>query len=125
MPPGAASPSPPRRRRAILAAVSAPQGYLHGYSDEERERLHRQARFLEPMVHDRLPFRRRRRLLEVGAGVGAETEILLRHFPDLRVTGIELNDEQIAEAQRYLASVPWAMADGKPRYEIRKMDATK
>jgi hypothetical protein len=23
-------------------------GYLHGYSDEERERLHRQARFLEP-----------------------------------------------------------------------------
>ena len=103
----------------------APTGYLHGYSEDERERLHRQARFLEPMVHDRLPFRRRRRLLEVGAGVGAQTEILLRHFPELHVTGVEINDAQIAEARRYLATVPWASDGGKPRYEILKMDATK
>jgi ubiquinone/menaquinone biosynthesis C-methylase UbiE len=102
-----------------------PTGYLHGYSDEERERLHRQARFLEPFVHDRLPFRRRRRLLEVGAGVGAQTEILLRHFPELHVTCVELNDAQIAEARRYLATVPWAHAGGRPRYDVRKMDATK
>ena len=102
-----------------------PTGYLHGYSEDERERLHRQARFLEPMVHDRLPFRRRRRLLEVGAGVGAQTEILLRHFPDLHVTGVEINEAQIAEARRYLGTVPWAQVAGAPRYEIRKMDATK
>jgi ubiquinone/menaquinone biosynthesis C-methylase UbiE len=104
---------------------NSPTGYLHGYSDEERERLHRQARFLEPMVHDRLPFRRRRRLLEVGAGVGAQTEILLRHFPELHVTGIEINEAQIAEARRYLATVPWAQTAGKPRYEIVNMDATR
>jgi ubiquinone/menaquinone biosynthesis C-methylase UbiE len=96
-------------------------GYLHGYSEAERERLHRQARFLEPAVHDRLPFRRRRRLVEVGAGVGAQTEILLRHFPDLHVTGIEINDEQIAEARRFLATVPWATG----RYAIVKGDATR
>jgi len=96
-------------------------GYLHGYSETERERLHRQARFLEPAVHDRLPFRRRRKLLEVGAGVGAQTEILLRHFPELHVTGIELNDAQIAEAKRFLATVPWAIG----RYEIIKADATR
>jgi ubiquinone/menaquinone biosynthesis C-methylase UbiE len=102
-----------------------PTGYLHGYSEDERERLHRQARFLEPMVHDRLPFRRRRRLLEVGAGVGAQTEILLRHFPELHVTGVEINEAQIAEARRYLGTVPWAHVEGTPRYEIRKMDATK
>lgn len=29
-------------------------GHLHGYREEERERLHRQARFFETMVHDRL-----------------------------------------------------------------------
>jgi ubiquinone/menaquinone biosynthesis C-methylase UbiE len=104
---------------------NAPTGYLHGYSDEERERLHRQARFLEPMVHDRLPFRRRRRLLEVGAGVGAQTEILLRHFPELHVTGVEINDAQIAEARRYLATVPWANESGNARYDILKMDATQ
>jgi ubiquinone/menaquinone biosynthesis C-methylase UbiE len=96
-------------------------GYLHGYSETERERLHRQARFLEPMVHDRLPFRRRRRLLEVGSGVGAQTEILLRHFPELHVTGVEVNDAQIDEARRFLATVPWATG----RYDIVKADATR
>src|SRR5665213_724826 len=98
-----------------------PTGYLHGYSESERDRLHRQARFLEPMVHDRLPFRRRRRLLEIGAGVGAQTEILLRHFPEIHVTGIELNDAQAAEARRFLATVPWATG----RFEILKGDATR
>ncbi len=103
-----------------------PTGYLHGYSDDERERLHFQARFLEPVLHDRLPYRRRRRLLEVGSGVGAQTEILLRHFPDLHVTGVEINDEQLAESRRFLPTVPWASdADGKPRYTLVKGDATK
>ena len=96
-------------------------GYLHGYRKEERDRLHRQARFLEPMVHDRLPFRRRRRVLEVGCGVGAQTEILLRHFPELHVTGIDIHEDQLAEARRFLATVPWATG----RYEILRMDAEK
>ncbi|MGO8998826.1 MAG: methyltransferase domain-containing protein [Polyangiaceae bacterium] len=102
-----------------------PTGYLHGYTEKERERLHRQARFLEPMVHDRLPFRRRRRLLEVGAGVGAQTEILLRHFPEIHVTGVDINDAQLAEARRYLGTVAWAQGPAGPRYDIVKMDATK
>jgi ubiquinone/menaquinone biosynthesis C-methylase UbiE len=105
----------------MFPRVSTDQGYLHGYSADERERLHRQARFLEPMVHDRLPFRRRRKLLEVGCGVGAQTEILLRHFPEIHVTGIDINDAQLAEARRFLATVPWATG----RYDIRKMDAQK
>jgi ubiquinone/menaquinone biosynthesis C-methylase UbiE len=100
---------------------ATPTGYLHGYSDQERDRLHRQARFLEPMVHDRLPYRRRKKLLEVGSGVGAQTEILLRHFPDLHVTGVEINDDQLAEANRYLTTVPWA----KDRYTLLKADATQ
>ncbi|MDQ3333632.1 MAG: methyltransferase domain-containing protein [Myxococcota bacterium] len=103
----------------IITAMT--DGYLHGYSETERDRLHRQARFLEPMVHDRLPFRRRRRLLEVGSGVGAQTEILLRHFPEIHITGVEINDDQLAEARRYLATVPWA----SNRYTITKGDATR
>jgi ubiquinone/menaquinone biosynthesis C-methylase UbiE len=111
------------RRRVYRAATmtSATTGYLHGYSAPERDRLHRQARFLEPMVHDRLPFRRRRRLLEVGSGVGAQTEILLRHFPELHVTGVELNADQLAEARRYLATVPWAT----DRYAMVQGDASR
>jgi ubiquinone/menaquinone biosynthesis C-methylase UbiE len=97
------------------------QGYLHGYSEVERDRLRRQARFLEPKVHDRLPFWRRKRLLEVGSGVGAQTEILLRHFPELHITCVERNDDQIADARRFLGTVPWA----KDRYTIVKGDATR
>jgi SAM-dependent methyltransferase len=106
---------------ASFRPVTPQHGYLHGYRPEEGERLHRQARFLEPMVHDRLPFRRRRRLLEVGCGVGAQTEILLRHFPDMHVTGIDINEDQLAEARRFLGTVPWA----KGRFDVRKMDAQK
>ena len=96
-------------------------GYLHGYSEHERERLHRQARFLAPMVHDRLPYRRRKKLLEVGCGVGAQTEILLRHWPDLHVTGVEINEEQLTEARRFLSTVPWA----QDRHTLTKADATQ
>jgi ubiquinone/menaquinone biosynthesis C-methylase UbiE len=112
------------RRRAARYhphVPDSPTGYLHGYSEQERERLHRQALFLAPMVHDRLPLRRRKRLLEVGCGVGAQTEILLRHFPELHVTGVEINDEQLAEAARFLGTVPWA----KDRYTLAKADATQ
>ncbi len=95
------------------------KGYLHGYSSTERQRLQAQARVVEPMVHDRLPFRRCRRLLEVGSGVGAQTEILLRHFPDLKVTGVEFNASQIESAEQLLRTVPWA----KGRYQLFQEDA--
>ncbi len=96
-------------------------GYLHGYSAEERDRLRRQARILEPMVHDRLPFLRRKNMVEIGSGVGAQTEILLRRFPDLHVTCVERNPKQLAEAKRFLGTVPWA----KLRYRLAEEDATR
>jgi len=103
-----------------------PTGYLHGYSEKERERLHFQARFLEPVLYDRLPYRRRKKLLEVGSGVGAQTEILLRRFPDLHVTGVEINAAQIAEARRFLATVPFAKTEvGADRFTIVQGDATQ
>lgn len=94
-------------------------GYLHGYSATEQDRLRRQARVLEPKVHDRLPFWRRRRLIEIGSGVGAQTEVLLRHFPELHVTCVEANENQISEAKRHLGTVPWA----KGRFELAHENA--
>ena len=95
------------------------KGYLHGFTDEERDRLYHQARLVEHRVHDRLPYRRARRLLEVGCGVGAQTEILLRRFPDLHVTGIDSSANNLAAAGEHLAQVPWAPG----RYELREVDA--
>jgi ubiquinone/menaquinone biosynthesis C-methylase UbiE len=95
-------------------------GYLHGYSEKEQDRLYRQARFLEPMIHEGLPFRRRKKMIEVGSGVGAQTEILLRRLPEIHVTCVEYNEMQIARARTFLETVPWAT----DRYSLVKGDAT-
>ena len=94
-------------------------GYLHGFTSAEQSRLVRQARFLEHRVHDRLPYRRSKRLLEIGCGVGAQTEILLRHFPDLHVTGVDRSKSNIEAARARLSTLAWA-AD---RYELVAADA--
>ncbi|MHC4845112.1 MAG: methyltransferase domain-containing protein [Planctomycetota bacterium] len=94
-------------------------GYLHGFTPEEQDRLYRQARFLERKVHDQLPYRRCRRLLEVGCGVGAQTEILLRHFPDLHVTGVDASEPNLAVAQDRLENLGWA----EGRWKLERADA--
>lgn len=94
-------------------------GYLHGFTPEERDRLYRQARFLEYKVHENLPFRRCRQLVEVGCGVGAQTEILLRRFPELHVTGVDSSPDNLAAAREFLSGLGWA----EDRYELRRGDA--
>jgi 2-polyprenyl-3-methyl-5-hydroxy-6-metoxy-1,4-benzoquinol methylase len=96
-------------------------GYVHGFTADEEKRLYHQARYLEHRVHDRLPFQRSRKLLEVGAGVGAQTEILLRHFPELNITGVDTNAESVSRARRHLDSLPWA----GDRVELIVTDAGK
>jgi ubiquinone/menaquinone biosynthesis C-methylase UbiE len=100
----------------MATAKKRARGYLHGYTHHEQDRLYRQARQLEFEVHDRLPFRRARQLLEVGCGVGAQTEILLRHFPDLHVTGVDVAEDNLKRARANLARLPWA----KGRYELKR-----
>ena len=97
------------------------QGYLHGFTPEEQERLYRQARIVEQRIHDRLPFQRSRRLLEVGCGVGAQTEILLRHFPDLHVTGVDASEANLGQARKHLSSLSWAQG----RYTLAQEDASR
>lgn len=99
---------------AAGAEGPAEHGYLHGFTRQEQDRLKRQARFLEHRIHDRLPFWKARRLLEVGCGVGAQTEILLRHFPELHVTGIDASEYNLARARESLAELSWA----RERYEL-------
>ena len=95
--------------------------YLHGFSKTEQDRLKTQAQFAEQKVYQDIDFSRTEKLLEVGCGVGAQSEILLRRFPKLNLTGIELNDAQLAVAKENLANSPFT----DDRYELMKMDATK
>jgi len=94
--------------------------YLHGFSDAEQARLVKQARMAEPIVFRDIDFTGARRLLEVGSGVGAQTEILLRRFPDLHVTCVDYNAAQVEGARANLGRMPWL----EGRYALQQADAT-
>ncbi|WP_133500839.1 class I SAM-dependent methyltransferase [Cognatilysobacter terrigena] len=94
--------------------------YLHGFSRTEQARLLKQARIAESTIFSTIDYTGARRVLEVGSGVGAQTEILLRRFPDLHVTCIDLSEPQLEAAREHLGGKPWL--DG--RYELKQADAT-
>jgi ubiquinone/menaquinone biosynthesis C-methylase UbiE len=94
--------------------------YLHGFSPTEQARLVKQARLAESTIFRNIDYTGVRRLLEVGSGVGAQTEILLRRFPELHATCVDLNAAQVQAARANLGRMPWL--DG--RYELHQADAT-
>ena len=100
--------------------MSTPPPYLHGFSRSEQQRLLRQARMAESTVFHDIDFSGARRLLEVGSGVGAQTEILLRRFPELHVDCVDLNRAQLDAARENLGQRAWL--DG--RYALHHADAT-
>ncbi|UTH72711.1 class I SAM-dependent methyltransferase [Chromobacterium sp. IIBBL 290-4] len=89
------------------ADLSGDLPYIHGFSAAEQARLVRQARFSEAMVYRDVDFSGVDRLLEVGCGVGAQTEILLRRFPDAQITGIDFSQRQLAVARQRLQGSPY------------------
>lgn len=93
--------------------------YLHGFSEKEQNRLRYQAEFTEGIIYKDIDFSRVKNLLEVGCGVGAQSEILLRRFPKLNLTGIDLSDDQLKSARAYLKS----KSHLEGRYSIHKMNA--
>lgn len=94
--------------------------YLHGFSAVEQARLVRQARIAESTVFRNIDYTGAQRLLEVGSGVGAQTEILLRRFPDLHATCVDLSQPQIDAARDNLGRMPWLQG----RYTLQQADAT-
>ncbi|MFM7735076.1 MAG: class I SAM-dependent methyltransferase, partial [Alphaproteobacteria bacterium] len=65
------------------------EGYIHGFSSEERDRLFAQARVLAPGVFDGWDLAEVGSLLEIGCGVGAELEIIAERWPGVRLVGID------------------------------------
>ena len=95
--------------------------YLHGFSKEEQQRLRNQAKFAEFEVYRNVNFSQAKQVLEVGSGVGAQSEILLRRFPDIKLTGIDANLKQIISAKKFINSQKHL----KQRAYFKKMDAEK
>jgi ubiquinone/menaquinone biosynthesis C-methylase UbiE len=97
------------------AKTGVAPGYLHGFTKEEQDRLYRQARFLERSIYAHVDYSKRSRLLEVGCGVGAQTEILLERFPNLTIDGIDAAAAQIGRAKERLAT---SVKGGRARFHV-------
>lgn len=94
--------------------------YLHGFSEKEQERLRTQASFAEWKVYQDVNFSDQKNILEVGCGVGAQTEIILRRFPKLHITSIDLNEKQLNAAKKNLNSISSAQG----RFDLQLMSGS-
>ncbi len=100
-----------KNKRATSSSKNSPRGqkktksgpYLHGFSKKEQARLLYQSEFLEPYVYRGIDLEFTKSLLEVGCGVGAQTQILLRRFPKLQIKSVDLSVDQLSVARKVLA----------------------
>jgi ubiquinone/menaquinone biosynthesis C-methylase UbiE len=95
--------------------------YLHGFSKEEQQRLRDQAQFAEFAVYQNVDFTESEHILEIGVGVGAQSEILLRRFPKLKITGIDASAKQLEAAKYMLEKTSFY----KNRFDLKEMNAEK
>jgi protein-L-isoaspartate O-methyltransferase len=73
--------------------------YVHGYSEREATRLVDQATQLSELLHHDTRYPSGSDVLEVGCGVGAQTEHLARNSPGARITSIDSSAESLAQAR--------------------------
>lgn len=77
--------------------------YIHTFTQEEQDRLVRQGELLEPHIHRHVDLSGCSTMLEIGCGVGAQLRLLARRYPGLRMTGVDISENQIGRARLLLA----------------------
>jgi ubiquinone/menaquinone biosynthesis C-methylase UbiE len=98
----------------------ASEGYIHGYSREEQERLVGQAEYWrDSLILPAVRARAGESLLDVGCGAGAVLGVIARGRPGVKLAGIDLAPEQIGYARRHLAGL------GRTDVDLRQGDATR
>ena len=70
----------------MLKKSGLADGYIHGFSADEQDRLYQQARVHEENIFSQIDFSGQSNIVEVGSGVGAQTQILLERFPHLKIS---------------------------------------
>ncbi|MBX2995779.1 MAG: class I SAM-dependent methyltransferase [Bdellovibrionaceae bacterium] len=92
--------------------TSLADGYIHGFSKEEQDRLLHQARVHEEIIFSNIDFSGAKKIVEVGSGVGAQTQILLERFPQAHIDCVDASDKQIERARQTLSG---PIAQGRVR----------
>lgn len=93
-------------------------GYIHGFTKDEQDRLFQQARTHEDVIFSQIDFSDREKIIEIGSGVGAQTQILLERNPDAEIQCVDASPEQVARAKQ--AMKPYLEAG---RVKIDQADA--
>lgn len=70
------------------------------YSESEAQRLKDQAKSIEEYLHYDTIWEKESKILEVGCGVGAQTEIIAQKNTDCKIDSIDISKESIIKARR-------------------------
>ena len=81
--------------------------YMHGYSARETQRLFEQSLILERLLHEGTRFPDGSRVLEPGCGVGAQTSILARKNPGIKLTSMDISGDSMNQASRLVTESVW------------------
>lgn len=92
--------------------------YLHGFSEVEQARLIEQAETLAHDLHQDISWPANSHILEIACGVGAQSKILLKEFPSITITGIDVSDDQLRVAEKRLQAEIL-----QSRFHLKKDDA--
>ncbi len=76
--------------------------YIHGFTKDEQDRLYKQSRVHENIIFSQIDFLEQKNIVEIGSGVGAQTQILMERFPHLHIDCVDASNEQIARARETL-----------------------
>ena len=92
--------------------------YVHGYSAAEAQRLQDQAQSVTDFIHWDSHWPSGERVLEVGCGVGAQTEIIARQNPNTQFVSIDISEASLQMAKERIATqglqnVNFAVADAE------------
>ncbi len=79
------------------------EGYIHGFTRHEQDRLFRQARLHEELIFSQIDFSECHKIVEIGSGVGAQTQILLERNPQAHIQCVDASVEQVGRAKEALS----------------------
>jgi ubiquinone/menaquinone biosynthesis C-methylase UbiE len=77
-------------------------GYVHGYSVRETQRLADQAETLTELLHYDTRYPANSRILEVGCSVGAQTIILARNSPQAHFLSIDISEDSVRQTEKLI-----------------------
>lgn len=98
---------------------SQAERYIHGYSQREAQRLVDQATSVADFLHHDSKWNAGSRVLEIGCGVGAQTQIIAQQNPAVQFVSIDISPGSLATAQANIA----ALGLGNVTFQLKDVHA--